>query len=295
MKKIADVLSGLGADVKKYYCSSDTRSLDGIIIKRDGKSCAIIDGTAPHTFDPQMPGAVDEIVNLAEAFDQNQLSAESDRICELVKHKRLSYEKTYSYLGISSVYWGKIKAEIKSNYEYHLAISYFSEWIDNAFECENGEFDISLISSFSNNGLSLPCSFSKNVMTFEGCEKSITLGVLHKILSMRKIKHTVFFNALDGDTIDAIDCPALSLSVDDCLSDAMTVPCFCRTSILDSERDFLYCGMNSALDISSSYLRSAFEQHSQLEKIYTAAVDFKKVDRIREELIEKIIFYLSAQ
>ncbi len=293
MKKIAAVVLGLGIEVKKYYCSSDTESLDGIVIRRGDKSCAIVDGTAPHTLDPQMPGALDEIVNLAVAFDQSKLTKAADEVCKLVNKKRSSYNDAYSHLGICSVYWGKIKAEIKSGYDYRAATDYFTEWIDNAFECENGDFDVALVSSFSNNGLSLPHSYGELGMTLERCERGITLGVLHKLLSLRAIRHTVYFNALDGETVDAIDCKTLPLSAYDCLSSEHAVPSFFADQRTDRERQFLLCGIKNALDMAASCLSLAYEYHVRLEEIYTAAVDFKAVDRIREELIEKIIFYLS--
>ena len=293
MKKIATVALGLGFDVKKYYCSSDPKSLDGIVIRRGDKSCAIIDGTAPHTVDPQMPGAVDEIVNLAVAFDQKKLTEFSDEICKLVKDKHTSYNNAYSYLSISSVYWGKIKAEIKSKYDYSAAIDYFTEWIDNAFECEKGEFDVAVLSSFSSKGLSLPHVFGDAWMTFERCERGITLGVLHKLLSLRKIRHTVYFNALDWEMIDAIDCKTLSLSAEDFLEISESLPSFFEGFAADGERQLLLSGMENALDMAASHLSYAYEYHARLEEIYTSAVDFKAVDRIREELIEKIIFYLS--
>lgn len=55
-----------GESVEYYYCSSDTSSLDGIVLKHSGT--AILDGTSPHTTDPAYPGAVEEIINMGDFF-----------------------------------------------------------------------------------------------------------------------------------------------------------------------------------------------------------------------------------
>ena len=48
-----------------YHCSSDPKSLDGLLIPETGK--AVLDGTAPHTVDPRYAGAKEEIVPLGDA------------------------------------------------------------------------------------------------------------------------------------------------------------------------------------------------------------------------------------
>ena len=61
MKKMAKEFTKMGYDVELHYCSSDPSSLDGVVIK--GLNVVMIDATAPHTVDPKIPGAVDEILN----------------------------------------------------------------------------------------------------------------------------------------------------------------------------------------------------------------------------------------
>ena len=49
---------------ESILCSSDPKSLDGIIIEKGSNRVAILDGTSPHEEDARFPGAVDEIINL---------------------------------------------------------------------------------------------------------------------------------------------------------------------------------------------------------------------------------------
>ena len=61
-EKNRETMLAEGHDVDFLHCSSDSNSLDGILL-RDLK-ISLIDGTAPHVIDPVNPGAVDKIINL---------------------------------------------------------------------------------------------------------------------------------------------------------------------------------------------------------------------------------------
>ena len=53
MKKIAQHFENT-QHIRRFYCSSDPDSLDAVYL--DGSQTAIVDGTAPHVFDPIVPG-----------------------------------------------------------------------------------------------------------------------------------------------------------------------------------------------------------------------------------------------
>ena len=55
MKRFAKAAEEKGIEAEYFHCSSDPDSLDGII--DETLSCAIIDATAPHAYDPPLPGA----------------------------------------------------------------------------------------------------------------------------------------------------------------------------------------------------------------------------------------------
>ncbi|HZK54301.1 MAG TPA: PRK06851 family protein [Desulfosporosinus sp.] len=68
MKKIGQTMVDRGYDIEYHCCSSDNGSIDGVVIPQ--LKIGILDGTAPHVVDPKNPGAVDEIVNLGEYWDE---------------------------------------------------------------------------------------------------------------------------------------------------------------------------------------------------------------------------------
>ena len=95
MKRAAKEAARRGVSVESYACSSDPDSLDGVVI---GGRLAIIDGTAPHTVDPRIAGAREEIINLGAFWDDGLLGQRACEIEELIKKKGDSYKKAYRYL-----------------------------------------------------------------------------------------------------------------------------------------------------------------------------------------------------
>ena len=95
LRRVAKNAEKSGRAVKYYYCSSDTESLDGVII--DGR-IALLDGTAPHSCDTVLAGACDEIINLGEFWDSARLAKSKDEIVEYSANKKREYACAYSYL-----------------------------------------------------------------------------------------------------------------------------------------------------------------------------------------------------
>ena len=80
IKKVLSVFSDETIKREAIFCSSDIRSLDGVILEKAGVKVAVIDGTAPHTSDAIFPGAVDKITNLGDAWDSKLLQNNRDII-----------------------------------------------------------------------------------------------------------------------------------------------------------------------------------------------------------------------
>ena len=79
MRKIAGEFES-EANVTRIFCSSDTSSLDGVLMENDGICVGIVDGTSPHVVEAKHPGAVEEIVNLGDGFNYQELRARAEDI-----------------------------------------------------------------------------------------------------------------------------------------------------------------------------------------------------------------------
>lgn len=96
MRTIGEEFLKLGYDVELYYCSSDNKSLDGVVIKK--ANVALVDGTAPHIVDPKYPGAVGEILNLGEFWDDSALVKDKYDIIEINKQMMTRFHSAHRYL-----------------------------------------------------------------------------------------------------------------------------------------------------------------------------------------------------
>ena len=67
MRRVHAAMCANGAASTLYFCSGDPDSLDAVAVPDAG--LLILDGTAPHIVDPQIPGARDSIINLGAYLD----------------------------------------------------------------------------------------------------------------------------------------------------------------------------------------------------------------------------------
>ncbi len=91
MRYVAASASERGLAPTLCPCSSDPDSLDGVIIGE--KRVALLDATAPHTVDPKLPGACEEILNLGQ-FWNSELLYENAAAIRAVTNQNSRLHKT---------------------------------------------------------------------------------------------------------------------------------------------------------------------------------------------------------
>ncbi|MDD4295517.1 MAG: ATPase, partial [Ruminiclostridium sp.] len=96
MRHIAEDMLLKGFSIEFMHCSSDPDSLDGIVIPE--KSIAMMDGTSPHIVDPKNPGAVDEIINLGDFWNEDGFSKDKEKIILTNKEIKKTFARAYRYI-----------------------------------------------------------------------------------------------------------------------------------------------------------------------------------------------------
>ena len=96
MKKFADRALAEGYDLEYHHCASDPSSIDVVVVPE--LKVAILDGTAPHAIDPKVPGAIGEIINLGQFWDEEEITKNRDEIRDLLETNSKYYIRTYKYL-----------------------------------------------------------------------------------------------------------------------------------------------------------------------------------------------------
>lgn len=100
MKRIMERQKSLGHVVSAFHCSSDPDSLDGII--DETISGAIIDATAPHTYDPPYPGATGAILSMGDFLDEGMLYKDAGKIESINLEMKKAFHAACQYLKSAS-------------------------------------------------------------------------------------------------------------------------------------------------------------------------------------------------
>lgn len=110
LKRVATAAEAKGYRVERYHCSSDSNSLDGVVIRE--LSLGLTDGTSPHVMEAKYPGAREELLDLGVYWDEKKLSAHYEEIKALGEKKGAGFASVYKYLGVAST--------LRSEYEARL-------------------------------------------------------------------------------------------------------------------------------------------------------------------------------
>lgn len=98
MREVADYARARGWTAEYIYCSSDADSLDGVILGCENDCIALLDATAPHVYEPTLPGVREELINLGAFWNSEKLAEHSDLITLLNQQKSAAYRRCYRYL-----------------------------------------------------------------------------------------------------------------------------------------------------------------------------------------------------
>ncbi len=299
MKKCRSYFEGKGAKVTSYYCSSDPNSLDAIIIKKENHRIAIADGTAPHSIDGQLPGAISEIINLGVLWNSDKLENSLDKIAFHSANKALSFDAAKKYLASASEIKDILTSSAKKGFYYEKASKainlllasipkqktnatkryVITEAISMRGAIRLSTFDCSkyLIGVTDFCGLS-PLFFDLLEMAIEKSGRSMIisrspLGEISEIFL--PCQNIAFVPTREGPEYSK--CIRLSRFADkEYFSSCSAKRRFNQRCLLEMLGSAL-----SALDDAKKY-------HFALEEIYSQAMDFSKMDDIYEKLIHSI-------
>ncbi len=301
MKNIGFAAEERGYDVEYICCSSDPNSLDGIIIP--GISVAVLDGTAPHLTDPVYPGVSERIVNLEEAFDCHALEKKRENIIAYIRAKKEAYGTAYRFLcaagslekerdALTASFFLREKAEaavrrLLSSFRYTKTGTQKQRYISAISCCGIQTLDTLRLRAKKifavTDKYGLGCYFM-NTLYEAVCADNLACTVCSSPL-IRAHKEAIF---LEGEDVLFI----LSEENETKTADK-TVNCmrFIRKESVSERKGrlrFLGKCKEAVMEGALSSLREAGEFHKKAEKIYTACVDFSKINSIKNRLLSEI-------
>ena len=290
MRTVKERMRGL-ADVTEILCSSDTSSLDGLLIKYNGVTVGIADGTAPHIIEPRYPGAVEEIVILGDGFNYKDLMRHSEEIIKLSGEKGSAYKKAYACLKAAGDVHKCIDIILSKNGVYKEAEDIAGGIIVGETVSDNIDVKCDFLhSAFSKDGYTrkaLPNGKKRVIgISADGiCEYCVMGQIVKKLTDLGAI-HRIYQSPLSAGLVETVETDTAIYTV-------------MNSKEINVDRGVLFVGhsneyerykriYDSLLSESQGAFLEASVNHFKLEDIYSSNISFEKNDIKVNAVIEKI-------
>ncbi len=313
MKKVGESFAAAGEQVEYIYCSSDSSSLDGVIL-RDRK-IAIVDGTAPHVVEPKAPGAVEEYVNLGTAWNRNMLAEHKTEIMSVSAQISERYSEVYRLLAEAKAVhdrWEKIYLDnINFDTLNHISEDLNTEVLHDMAESDKkGKSVHRFFGALTPDGsvnyienLTEDISVRYFIKGRPGTGKSSIMKKLAARANDCGIDAEVYHCSFDPDSLDMVILPSLDICIFDSTAPHEIFPSRNGDIILDvydaavkpgtdeDNADTLYeisKEYDAPIERAKKLLAEIHSLHNELEGYYIKAVDFSMIDGITKRLINNI-------
>ncbi|MBR5218964.1 MAG: PRK06851 family protein [Clostridia bacterium] len=309
MKKIGEYFEKKSYDAEYIRCSSDPKSLDGVIIRE--LKVLVADGTAPHVIEPTAPGAIEEYVCLSGAMDSKYLKEYKNVILAVKEKTRECYDKLYDSLKEGKKVHDSIEKIYIEKTDFHeleqLKDILSEEIFRNCEYKEEGNIRYRFFGALTSSGAvnyieELTESLEKRYLIKgrAGTGKSTFLKGLIKEAEKYGTDVEVYHCSFDPDSLDMVIFPELNIGIFDSTAPHEIFPSRENDIILDFYETAVEPGTdernkdiirelneiyNQHIKTARECLKTAQELHKGLEKIYINAMDFKEIDRITERII----------
>ncbi|MFY9495854.1 MAG: hypothetical protein WAP29_01900 [Halanaerobiales bacterium] len=311
MKRIAADLIKIDLDVEFHWCASDKDSLDGLLIPQ--LKLAFFDGTTPHAIDPALPGVVEEIINLDEFLDKDSLQKNREEIILLREAVRQHFQDAYSFLKAAKIvylHWKKYYQASQNKEKYHRLVHQLIKKNLRKADFKPGQERHLFGSAITPTG---PVNYLEN-LSEEYNQRIIIKGNpgtgksrLIESFCQEAAKYGYFIlylhcplepDHLDGAIIPELDTALLVGTPPHYLEGIKTSDTIVNLGetidlnhirkfngeILDAEKTY-----EDLMKRVYYFLRKARSHYDELEKHYSSAINFTKIEQLREDLIKRIL------
>ena len=317
MKAIGEEMAGKGLSIEYLHCASDNNSIDGVIIP----SCkvAIVDGTIPHIIEPQAPGVIEEYVNLGVAWESQKLAQHKEKILELTGEISNKFDHAYKTFAEGL----RRHDDIEKIYINNMNFDKANELTEELIELFYGDNEVgkkskvrhSFLGAATPNG---PVDFIQN-LTEEtrkryfikgraGSGKSTMLKKIAREAENRGFDVEIYHCGFDPHSLDMVILPEQSIAIFDSTAPHEYFPNRETDEIVDmytrciapgtdekfaKEIQKTTDGYKTKMVEGTTLLAEAKVLHDELEKYYIEAIDFNKVEDIKQTILREIELLLK--
>ena len=304
MKRIASAFPK--AEKEFYYCSSDPDSLDAVVFTKS--RVVLVDGTAPHTFEPEYPGAVQQLVDLGSCWNSKMLQ----------KNKPEIISKTTDYLhhhGICRRYVTAISSVVDDIMQIgKIALNdeklegfterFAKKILPKKQECEEGNILYRQLSALTPKGYvtNIPQGYTIYLLNdnlYHGSE--LFLRRFSEIAALKGYDVCVsMITILNGHRFEHIFIPELQIAImtatpinelDIAEKQLINFRRFYDKNVVRQRKTrikFNHSAVEEFRDEAVKALSNAKVEHDLLEAYYIKNIDFDKVNIIAEELEKEL-------
>lgn len=311
MKRVATHFLDKGYSVEYNHCSSDEKSLDGIVIPE--LNLAMLDGTSPHMVDPIYPGAIDEILNLGIALNNDALSLKKKELISVYKEISNNFQRAYKFLGAAKPIhedWSRLNAQALDYSKLVTISDSLKEEIFNKQKIGFGDERHIFATAFTPNGI---ITFTEDLIVgFKhkfilkggpGFSKTKILTELGKLAQKKGYFVEYLHDPFDPVRIEHILIPEISTSIvteneiSKCSFDGKTynIEDFCNLNVLQQNKEEIEYSKNIFYELTDKALNlisNAHKIHDDLEAYYIKSLDFNVLDNIYADVINKFEKYI---
>ena len=308
MKKIAMDWQEKGFDVEYIHCSSDPDSVDGIVFPT--LKIGIVDGTEPHVVEPKAPGAIEEYVNLGDAWNSQKLSTDKVEIIRLMDERKEAYNKAYEAYAEALAVHDEWEEVYIANMDFEK-LNALTEKLKSTFF---GEIFLNKKADVRHRflGAATPIGAVDHVPNLTegirkryflkgrpGSGKSTLLKKLASAAENRGFDVEIYHCGFDPNSLDMVILRELGITIFDSTAPHEYFPTREGDEIIDlyqvailPETDEKYSEQikdistryRNKMNDGTTYLALAKKLHDELEVIYREAIDFTIINDIQKEI-----------
>lgn len=303
MKKVAETFSD-NDDIDLYFCSSDEKSLDAVVLNKKG--IIIVDGTSPHIFDPIYPGIKQTIIHLGDFWNTEILKKNEGEITIATKensewHKRCrryitalsSINSDIHSIGLSSLNRNKlsgfIERFVKKNIPDKKSNTGKISFRKYSVMTQNGY--ISQEMPYKNKFFLCDNLFAGSDFMLRKLEKCITDRGYEIIVSKCELCNSMLYEHIAIPELDMAlisSTPLNKIEPNDTKINFSRFYFHNKVSEKKERLNFSKKALSNMSDEAAKCMKKAKEIHDKLENFYISAVDFDKINKLTDKLVKEI-------
>lgn len=282
MKKAACLARANGFETEEFRCASDPESLDAVRIPERG--VVLLDGTAPHTLDPAVPGIEGELVDLGHFLHREVFARRRGELALLFEENRAHYQAAYACLGAA----GALRRAAVSDAAKSADLPMIRDFLRESFPLSApGETRTLFLASPTPAGVT---DFRETL----GCDNTVFLpGILGAVF----LRETALL--AHGTKLELFP-DFLTPELPRCLRFAPGGVMLCAVDdtrstlnefLLSPLSDFIPFALGEAETLTKravEELRLCKRTHDAIESLYRPFVDYDRVDKETQALLQKL-------